>query len=156
MKPVVLGGLVVFALLLGLAAAYYSQSSVTAQVTVTAACIVRLNASTINFGSLVPGENSTSDQIVAVYNDGNTAADVQVNGTQWSDGGANTMSVGQTHYSASGGVAYPSMTALTGTPATIISSLAGGANANTYWKVGIPAAQAAASYNQTITFSMSC
>jgi len=155
-KSVVFGAVVAFALIAGLAAAYASQTDVTAQVTVTSACIVRLSASSINFGSMIPGQNSTSDSTVTAYNDGNAASDIYANGTQWSDGGSNTMTVGRTRYSSTASQAYGSMTALTGTAAAIVSSLGGGSSAATYWKLGVPVAQAAASYNQTITFSMSC
>ena len=153
-KPLVFGGFVAFSLLFGLAAAYASSSNVLAQVTVISACIISLDTGSISFGSMAPGATST-DAEVNVNNTGNTQASVNVNGSAWSDG-THTMAVGQTRYSASPGTAYGSMTALTGTPAAATAPIAGGATTTTYWKLSIPAAQAAGAYNQTITFSVSC
>lgn len=141
----------------GMALAYTNSSDIIGGVVVPAACIVTLNGSAIDFGSLAPGlDTGATNQIIQVTNDGNTlTTSVTIEATQWSDGGTNTMVVGQTEWNNTG-FTYGEGTALTGSPVSIGSNLAAGGTQNLFFGVGVPVQQAAATYNQTITVTMNC
>lgn len=137
--------------------AYTSSANVTGQVTVPAQCVISLNASTMNFGSVAPGSDTgATNQIINVTNTGNAAAtNTTIRGTQWSSG-ANTMPVGQTEYNTTS-FTYGSGISLTSSDVALTGgNLGAGASLLTYFGVGVPAAQAAGTYNQTITFTMNC
>ena len=124
---------------------------------ISPSCIVSLNTSTINFSSVSPGtDTGSTNQVVNVTNSGNAqATNVTIKGTAWSDGGSNTMPVGQTEWGTSG-FAYGSGTALTTSDAVVTSNLGAGSSILIYFGLGVPQGQAAGSYTQTITLSMNC
>ncbi len=119
-------------------------------------CIVSLNTSTINFGTVAPGADTGGvNQAVNVTNGGNTqATSTTIKGNDWSDG-THTMPVGQTEWSTST-FTYGSGTALTASDAIVANNLGAGSNILIYFGLGIPAQQNAGSYTQTITISMNC
>lgn len=142
----------------GVVHAYTNSSTIQGQVVVPSACIATLNSSSVVFGSVTPGSNTgAANQAVSVLNNGNTqATNTTITGTTWSDGGVNSMAVGQTQYGVSG-FTYGAGTALTTSPVSLTGgNLAAGGSLAVYFGVGIPVQQAAATYNQTITVSMNC
>ena len=144
-------------LAVGVAHAYTNSSDITATVTVPSVCTVSLNTSTISFSSVSPGtDTGSTNQVVNVTNSGNAqATNVTIKGTAWSDGGSNTMPVGQTEWGTSG-FAYGSGTALTTSDAVVTNNLGAGSSVLIYFGVGVPSGQAAATYTQTITVTMNC
>ena len=120
-------------------------------------CIVSLSTNAIDFGSVAPGtDTGNTNQQVTVTNSGNTpATNVTIKGNDWSDGGTNTMPVGQTEWSTSA-FTYGSGTALTTSDAVVTTNLANGNSITIYFGVGVPSGQAAGTYNQTITITMNC
>ena len=154
--------LFVLAAIIGFAAIgiVYADSDdevITASVTVPEVCIVSLNTTSINFGSVSPGtDTGATNQVVEVTNNGNIlAVNTTIEGTQWADNG-NTMVVGQTEYNTTG-FTYGAGTALTGSPVTIAGgNIAAGASLDVFFGVAVPAQQAAETYEQNITITMNC
>ena len=157
--------LFVLAAIIGFAAIgiVYADSDdevITATVTVPEACILSLNTTSINFGSVSPGtDTGATNQVVEVTNNGNIlAVNTTIEGTQWEDttDGTFTMVVGQTEYNTTG-FTYGAGTALTGSPVTITGgNLAAGTSLNVFFGVAVPAQQTAGTYEQNITITMNC
>jgi len=118
---------------------------------------------TPNFGLLNPGQISTSDQTIVLHNSGNMAiTDIRISGTDWDV--SSSFTAAATHYSRSASQDYDTaMRPIPTTPSdesigepTPPFGLAVGDSQNIYFKLGIPAGQAANTYSQTITFTAGC
>ena len=158
MKNKLIGLLLVFIVAtIGMVYAYTESTDITAGVVVPATCVLSLNSSTINFGSVSSNtDTGAANEIVEVSNNGNAiTTSVTINGTQWIDAGANNFAVGQTEWFVSG-FTYGSGTALSGTATSIGSNIAASGSQNLYFGVEVPSAQVAATYEQNITIIMNC
>ena len=147
-------------LTLNVLAAETKTATATASATVLGTC--GIEATGIGFGDLVPGQTYTNDNVYSTISmpTGNQVVTPYIKGVDWTDGGTNTFGVGQTHWSLTSTTLYGSMTALT-IPVSddgdsLEDTVSHGDPLEVYFKLSIPAGQVAASYTQTITFTVSC
>jgi hypothetical protein len=131
----------------------------TGQVTILiATCGVNtVSGSTINYGSLLPGATST-EQTVVLQNSGNIAGTLLVQGTGWVDStGTSQMLVGNTKFSTTTGIAYPSKTALA-TTLTTVGTLGTTSNLSTFWQLqpNLITPGFSGPLTQTVTFTTTC
>ena len=126
-------------------------------VNVPTVCEVSLSPTTLNFGTVIPSQNTIyTNQNVIDTNNGNGDATIWVYGGNWI--GANTaltFGVGNTVWAASN-TAYGSGTALTQISATTSVSTNPGSPGTVWWGLGIPAGQTANVYSQTIIITNVC
>jgi len=110
----------------------------------------------VNFGTLALGATSSSDVTATVQNNGNVQIDVNLTGSALSCT-TGSLDMETIHYSASSGIVYGSMTALSGTTANldlnVAKSTGAASTALTYWKISLPASGAGGTCTDTITFT---
>jgi len=106
----------------------------------------------LNFDSMVPGATSASDvsTVVSMPTGNQESAPVSISGAAWT--GGTGMAVSQTHWSLTSLQAYGSMSEL-GTGLASAGTFGPTSPETVYFKLSIPAGQAAATYTQTITFT---
>ena len=111
---------------------------------------------TLDFGTLALGGASADDINATVQNTGNAGIDVQLSGTTLSCNSGSVL-VGNMTYFAVPGTAYGSMTALTGSAATLdlnVSKSTGSSVTKlTHWKVQLPATGVGGTCTNTVTFT---
>ena len=111
---------------------------------------------TVDFGTLALGATSSSDVTATVQNNGNVQIDVNLTGSAFSCA-TGSLDRETIHYNASSGIAYSSMTALSGTTANldlnVVKSTGVASTALTYWKISLPASGAGGTCTDTITFT---
>ena len=136
-----------------------SQNSVTASVVVPTNCITQLSNTLINFGVINPLGNAPTANAVLDTNEGNVAAFILLDGTNWVSGGnsfpvTNTIWDFSTHAGGVSGNALQLLGAVTNT-ANIIGS---GVNNILYFGalVNNGITQPAGTYTQTITIENEC
>jgi hypothetical protein len=132
---------------------------VTASVNVPSSCGLDAGDN-LNFGSVQEGETSDVAS-TTVKNTGNTLADVDVSGSDWSDGDSNSFDAGNTEYRCvnlpGSGCDVTTFTSLTETPTeSNFAQLDGQETLTGEFKVNVPEGQPAGSYSQTITFTADC
>lgn len=138
------------------------EETVTATASATVLGTCGITASGIEFGSLVPGQTYTGNDVYSTISmpTGNQVVTPYIKGVDWTDGETNTFGVGQTHWSLDLEEDYSDMTALTtpelGDGDSLVDTVSHGDPLDVYFKLSIPAGQVAASYTQTITFTASC
>ena len=124
--------------------------------TVNSLAALDVTEATIDFGTLALGATSSSDVTATVQNTGNTQIDVQLSGNAMSCT-SGSLAQENIHYSASSGVAYGSMTTLTGTAITLdlnVAKSTGSASTSlSYWKISLPSSGVGGTCTNTITFS---
>ena len=137
--------------------AYADSDDVEAQVIVPSTCTISLDVTSFTWGSINAGADSTTlNKAVQVSNTGSDTAALTVKGEDWSDGGVLSFGVGNTEWSVTPATNYGSGTDLTTGDVSVNAALANGANDDIYFGVGVPASQDAATYNQTITLTLTC
>ncbi len=115
--------------------------------------------STINYGSLNPGDDTgTLSETTTVTDTGNAAIDIYLYGVDMATG-SYSIAVGQQEYSTSSGVSYASGTDLTTATITAVeldlskpTSHPSTSTDDIYWGLAIPPVQAAGTYTGTNTF----
>jgi len=115
---------------------------------------------TLNYGSLIPGLESTPDRTVTLQNTGSVSSDVLVSGSDWLDAlVVLQMLVGVTHYTLNGPDLdnYATKTPLT----TLLSSLIdvpSGSSVPTYWQIQLLLQNTdfAGLLSQSVTFTFDC
>ncbi len=124
--------------------------------TVNSLVALDVTEATIDFSTLALGATSSSDVTATVQNNGNVQIDVNLTGTALSCT-SGSLAQENIHYSASSGIAYGSMTALSGTTANldlnVAKSTGAASTALTYWKISIPSSGAGGTCTDTITFT---
>jgi spore coat protein U-like protein len=132
-----------------------APATITGTVVVELVCDIAVSPD-LNFSSMKPGDISALDVTTVVsMPTGNTELSPTIEGSPWT--GGTGMLVGQTHYDETvSNDPYVSMSTLTGSPVSLTGKVKYGTNLPVYFKLAIPAGQAAASYTQTITFTASC
>lgn len=110
----------------------------------------------INYGTLNVGEsNDPLDRNTQVDNTGNSGLDVEVSGSDMTDGGTGTIAVGNQHYTLTPATAYASGTALTTTATEIEVNIpkttvtAAPENDDLIWGLLIPGGTTAGTYTGT-------
>jgi hypothetical protein len=125
-------------------------------VTIDPLIALDVTEATIDFGTLALGATSSSDVTATVQNTGNVQIDVNLTGSAFSCA-TGSLAQENIHYSASSGIAYGSMTALSGTTANLDLNVAKSTGASstklTYWKISLPANGAGGTCTDTITFT---
>ncbi len=116
--------------------------------------------STISFGALALGATSSEVALTVTNTGNNNALDVQTSGTAMAcTVGTITLASEKVKYSSSTGQAFGSMTALTGSAASLRISLTksvdGGSasNTSTYWRLQLPSSGLSGSCSATVTFT---
>lgn len=124
--------------------------------TVNSLIALNVTEATIDFSTLALGATSASDVTATVQNSGNVQIDVNLTGSAFSCT-TGSLTLENVHYSASSGIAYGSMTALSGTTTNldlnVAKSTGVSSTALTYWKISLPANGAGGTCTNTITFS---
>jgi hypothetical protein len=132
-----------------------ADATATVDVTIVNTCTLSIGNSTLNFGTLNPGDIS-ADNVTTVTNTGTIATtSFSIYGIDWSDGPSHTMPVNQTHWD-NVGASYASMNNLLLSPGTTLANLAASASQIFHFKVQILAHQFPATYSQTITYTAGC
>ncbi|MDE1871665.1 MAG: hypothetical protein KGI06_05510, partial [Candidatus Micrarchaeota archaeon] len=125
-------------------------------------CTFSISNTVINFGSLDPGNqlstNSISWNSIDITNLGSTVSNVYIDGTNW---GFNTNSFGasNTVWDWNTGTAYTSANQLQVSQADTLTQLTGGNSKNIYFGIGIPTTQpgsGSSSYTQTVSIISVC
>jgi len=160
MKKIMSG--LVLTMLLALPVMPVFADDVTVTGDVDKAMSVTFNYSSVAFGTVTQGTNDNAPSpaySTGVYNvsvDTNFAWQVDVNGTDFTDGGSNTFGVGNmtVDTNSSAGSLVPA-TAVTGSPATVGSYATTGTSLLDYhgYLVDVPAYQYATSYTSTVTWT---
>ncbi len=119
------------------------------------ACLISLNPSAINFGSISPGTSSLTDNQIVDTNSGSASAYMYVYGGNWISG-TSSFGVSNTSWSSSSGITYVAASKLLPAAANTLISVAPSSSNSIYFGLNIPAAQPAATYNQIITIENSC
>lgn len=130
-----------------------TTSATTTTTTPAPTCGLTVTSPNPDFLTLKPNQVS-SEQIVTIQNTGTSpTSTLIIEGTDWGAG----FPVGQTHW------ALTTFTYGTGDNALMLSpggslgtSLSGGASQDVHLEAQVPAGQAAAAYQQTITFTSGC
>ena len=142
-------------------ATYTSTNSFTANVLVSGICYALVSPNPLSFGTMSPGTSSFTNTVVTDSDvNGNGALYVSVKGSDWSYF-SNTITVGNTLWSASSQSSYTG-TALTTTyantavyvPAPSITSPT--SSNSIYFGMNVPSGETAGVYTQTITFNNVC
>jgi hypothetical protein len=113
-------------------------------------CGISLNTTSINFGSVSLGEES-SEQGILVNNTGIDSGDIFVSGTDWDS----TLLASRTGFSNSSGD-FSSKKLLSPNPQLILDDLLPNNPTNTYWQFKAEPNDPSGNYSQTITFTFEC
>jgi hypothetical protein len=130
---------------------------ITASVTVTeyASVTVTDNGTAgLSFGSMTPGQDMKAEAAspsvtVTAAAENNIDLDIKVSGTDFSDGGSNSFSIGNAYYNTASDSG--SASAMSTTPATV-DTLSAGEHVDIYHWLSVPEEQAAATYDSTFTY----
>ena len=120
---------------------------------------LELSTTTINYGTLSPGQDTgTLNETTTVTDTGNAAIDIYLYGIDW-ESGAKTLPVGSQEWSLSTSISYGSGTNLTSTPSTAVeldlskpTSHPSTSTDDIYFGFGVPSTQAVGTYTGTTTF----
>ena len=126
-----------------------------ATVVSSATCTISLNATKINFGTLVPGGVEATNKGIQDTDTGTAPSYIYVFGSNWVYG-SNSFGVGNTVWDASSGTRYSIANPLTSVPYNTLISIGAGTSNDIYFGVGVPNAQVAGAYGQNITIENSC
>jgi hypothetical protein len=139
----------------GTVSAYTNTTNVTHFVTVTATCGLVTNSSTLDFGSVTVGVDSTTVYL-QINNTGSTVATtVNATGTVWYNSTAN-FPVTQSHFNLStADINWGESSALT-TAGLNVSNITNGVSITVAWEVNVPLGTAAQVYRQNVTYSSLC
>jgi len=115
---------------------------------------------TLNYGSLIPGLESTPDRTVTVQNTGSVTSDVFVSGADWLDALlVLQMLVGVTHFTLNGPDLdnYATKTPLT-TSLSSLTAVSSGSSVPTYWQIQLLLQNTdfAGLLSQSVTFTFDC
>jgi len=141
----------------GTVSAYSNATNVTHFVTVTATCGLVTNATTLDFGSVTVGVDSTTVYL-RINNTGSTnATTVNATGTDWYNASTN-ISVGRSHYNLSTtDINWGQSSALVSVaPGVNVSNITNGGYINIAWEVNVPPGTTAQVYTQNVTYSSLC
>jgi hypothetical protein len=103
-----------------------------------------IDVSSLNYGSLIPSQNSTGDHTAVVTNTGNVITGFKVSGTDLSCSVRSSIPVGNQQY-AFGSFVYGNGTALSASSVDTGQSLSKptqsvpSVNKNIYWQISVPA-----------------
>ena len=122
-------------------------------------CIVQLSTNTFDFGTITPGTNTGSNNILLTISNNGTiqAVNTTVKGDNWNDGNSKTMNINQTKFDVTN-LTYGNLNYFLSASEIALpdGNISAGGSLNTYWGLGIPQHQSPDDYNQTITIIMNC
>lgn len=146
----------------GIAGGYTNSVNAIGAVNVLGTCFIFLIPNTINFGSIEPGSNVPTANVVTDNDlNGNVDANILVGGSTWTSSNPTGNSFGSTNtlwnptslatYGGNGLVLFPSLTIT-----DIVVPFGPGTSANVYYGLGIPPSQPLGIYTQNIVMENSC
>ncbi len=122
-------------------------------------CIIQLSTDYFDFGTIAPGTNTDSDNILLTITNNGTieALNTTVRGGSWEDGTTNIMDINQTKFDISNWT-YENLNYFLSESETAFpnSDIPAGESLDTYWGLSIPPHQPPENYNQSIIITMNC
>ena len=134
-----------------------ASSTISSGVELNYTTALDVTETSIPYGTIKSGQNSgSSNATTTVVNFGNTPLDSGVYGSDMSDGGVNTIAIGQQHWSLAN-FTYPAGASTTASTATTSMNVARPTNASAfsspiYWGIGVPGGKPSGVYSGINTF----
>jgi len=126
------------------------------ELNVSETCGSEINATSLSFGSLVPGQTSTQQPLLLTNIGSIKTADITLEGTDWIASPAINFTANYTRWNTTNGFAYADGTSASNSPASLQFNLTNNQSNAIYYRIQIPLAQATATYTQNITLTTLC